>query len=134
MIHLTAIAGRLGIPLPLSKFDELARSTPTLANIQPCGKYLMEDFYYAGGVQALMKLMLPLLHGDEMTVSGKTIAQNVEKSGVPQPGCHPVAGGAFVSGWFAGGAAGQSQPERRGHENFCCLSPSAAAYRSRGGF
>ncbi len=85
VIHLTAIAGRLGIPLPLSKFDELARSTPTLANIQPCGKYLMEDFYYAGGVQALMKIMLPLLHGGEMTVSGKTIAQNVEKSECHNP-------------------------------------------------
>ncbi len=85
VIHLTAIAGRLGIPLPLSRFDELARSTPTLANIQPCGKYLMEDFYYAGGVQALMKQMLPLLHGGEMTVSGKTIAQNVEKSECHNP-------------------------------------------------
>jgi L-arabonate dehydrase len=80
VIHLTAIAGRLGIALPLAKFDELARSTPTIANIQPSGKYLMEDFYYAGGVQALMKQMLPLLHGNEMTVSGKTIAQNVENS------------------------------------------------------
>jgi dihydroxy-acid dehydratase len=79
VIHLIAIAGRLGIPLPLSRFDELARSTPTIANIQPCGKYLMEDFYYAGGVQALMKEMLPLLHGNELTVSGKTIAQNVER-------------------------------------------------------
>ena len=85
VIHLTAIAGRLGIPLPLSRFDELSRSTPTLANIQPCGKYLMEDFYYAGGVQALMKQMLPLLHGDEMTVSGKTIAENVENSECHNP-------------------------------------------------
>jgi dihydroxy-acid dehydratase len=79
VIHLIAIAGRLGIPLPLSLFDELARSTPILANIQPCGKYLMEDFYYAGGVQALMKKILPLLHGNELTVSGKTVAQNLEK-------------------------------------------------------
>src|SRR6202142_98947 len=47
VIHLTAIAGRLGISLPLSIFDELSRTTPTIANIQPCGKYLMEDFYYA---------------------------------------------------------------------------------------
>ena len=55
VIHLIAIAGRLGIPLPLSKFDELVRSTPILANIQPSGQHMMEDFYYAGGVSALMK-------------------------------------------------------------------------------
>jgi L-arabonate dehydrase len=80
VIHLVAIAGRLGIPLPLAKFDELARSTPTIANVQPSGKYLMEDFYYAGGLPALMKQLLPLLHGEEMTVSGKTIRQNVESA------------------------------------------------------
>jgi len=102
VIHLVAIAGRLGIPLPLSKFDDLARSTPTIANIQPCGKYLMEDFYYAGGVQALMKEMLPLLHGDQLTVSGKTIAQNIEKVE-----CHnadvirPLAQPLYVDGSLA---------------------------------
>lgn len=85
VIHLTAIAGRLGIPLSLSKFDELALSTPTIANIQPSGKYLMEDFYYAGGVPALMKQILPLLHGEEMSVSGKTIAQNVEAAECHNP-------------------------------------------------
>ncbi|MGH9511389.1 MAG: IlvD/Edd family dehydratase [Terriglobales bacterium] len=80
IIHLTAIAGRLGIPLPLSKFDELSNSTPTIANVQPSGQYLMEDFYYAGGLQALMKEILPLLNGDAMTVNGKTIAENVGSS------------------------------------------------------
>ncbi len=80
VIHLVAIAGRLGISLPLSKFDDLARSTPTIANVQPCGKYLMEQFYYAGGLQAVIKELLPLLHGNEMTVTGKTIAQNVESA------------------------------------------------------
>ena len=78
VIHLTAIAGRLGIPLPLSKFDELAQSTPILANIQPSGKYLMEDFYYAGGVPALMRQILHLLDGSAITVNGKTISENVE--------------------------------------------------------
>jgi L-arabonate dehydrase len=80
VIHLTAIAGRLGIDLPLSKFDELARSTPVIANLQPSGKYLMEDFYYAGGLPALMKHILPLLHADEMTVNGKTIGQNLHSA------------------------------------------------------
>jgi dihydroxyacid dehydratase/phosphogluconate dehydratase len=72
--------GRLGIALPLSRFDELARSTPTIANIKSSGKHLMEDFYYAGGVPALMNQMLPFLHGNEMTVSGKTIAENVKNA------------------------------------------------------
>jgi dihydroxy-acid dehydratase len=78
VIHLSAIAGRLGIPLPLSKFDEIGKHTPTITNVQPSGKYLMEDFYYAGGLPAVIKELLPLLHGDEMSVNGKTIAQNAE--------------------------------------------------------
>jgi L-arabonate dehydrase len=85
VIHLSAIAGRLGIPLPLSKFDELAHTTPTIANLQPSGKYLMEDFYYAGGLPAVMKEILSLLHGDEITVNGKTIAQNLQSAECHDP-------------------------------------------------
>ena len=77
VIHLIAIAGRLGIPLPLSKFDELSRSTPYLVNVRPSGKYLMEHLYYAGGVPAVMKEILPLLHGNAPTVTGKSVAENV---------------------------------------------------------
>jgi L-arabonate dehydrase len=80
VIHLSAIAGRLGIPLPLSKFDELAHTTPTIANLQPSGQYLMEDFYYAGGLPAVMKEILSLLHGEEITVNGKTIAENLQSA------------------------------------------------------
>ena len=54
MIHLIAMARRAGVPLDLDRFDELARQTPLLANIRPSGKYLMEDFYYAGGLRALL--------------------------------------------------------------------------------
>lgn len=78
VIHLVAIAARLGIDLPLRRFDELAADTPTIANIQPSGKYLMEDFYFAGGLPALMREILPLLHKDELTVTGQTIAENLE--------------------------------------------------------
>jgi L-arabonate dehydrase len=77
IVHLAAIAGRAGLPLPLAKFDEISRSTPLLANVQPSGQYLMEDLFYAGGIRALMKDILGLLHGDAMTVSGQTIAENV---------------------------------------------------------
>lgn len=77
VIHLMAIAGRLGIPLSLAKFDELSRTTPVLVNLQPTGRYLMEDFYYAGGVPALLHNLLPLLHPDATTVTGKTLAEDL---------------------------------------------------------
>ena len=80
VIHLSAMAGRLGISLPLSKFDELANTTPTIANLQPSGQYLMEDFYYAGALPALMKEILPLLQGEEITVNGKTITDNLQSA------------------------------------------------------
>jgi len=77
IIHLVAIAGRVGVPLPLARFDELARTTPFLANLRPSGKYLMEDFFYAGGLPAVLKELLPLLHGDARSVNGRTLADNV---------------------------------------------------------
>src|SRR3954452_11639586 len=72
VIHLIAMAGRAGIPLSLSRFDELSRSVPVLANIRPSGKYLMQDFFEAGGLRGLMTRLD--LH-DVPTVSGLTIAQ-----------------------------------------------------------
>ena len=77
VIHLTAIAGRLGIDLPGTLFDSLSRSTPFLLNLKPSGQYLMEDFFYAGGVGALLREIEPLLHGDELTVTGRTLSQNI---------------------------------------------------------
>jgi L-arabonate dehydrase len=77
IIHLVAFAGRLGLELPLDLFDEISRTTPFLANIRPSGKYLMEDFFYAGGVPAVMKEIAPLLHGGALTVTGKTVAENI---------------------------------------------------------
>jgi dihydroxy-acid dehydratase len=76
IIHLVAIAGRLGIDLPLRLFDEIARATPFLANIRPSGQFLMEDFYYAGGLPAVMREILPLLHRDAITANGKTMSAN----------------------------------------------------------
>ena len=77
IIHLVALAGRAGVPLPLARFDALSRSTPFLVNLRPSGKYLMEDFFYAGGLPAVLKELLPLLHGDALTVNGRTLADNV---------------------------------------------------------
>src|SRR5438552_12475277 len=75
IIHLVAIAGRAGLTLPLTRFDELSRTTPLLANVRPSGKYLMEDFFYAGGLPVVLKELLPLLHGDAPTVNGLSIPE-----------------------------------------------------------
>jgi L-arabonate dehydrase len=77
VIHLIAIAGRVGVPLTIEDFDRLASELPCLVNLQPSGQYLMEDFCYAGGLPAVMKAILPLLHASARTANGKTVAQNV---------------------------------------------------------
>jgi L-arabonate dehydrase len=77
IIHFLAFAGRLGMDLPMSLFDEISRRTPFLANVRPSGKYLMEDFFYAGGLPALMKEIESLLHLDVMTATGKSLGENI---------------------------------------------------------
>jgi dihydroxy-acid dehydratase len=78
IIHLVAMAGRTGIKLDLKKFDEIAQRTPMIANIRPSGQqYLMEDFYYAGGLRALMLQIRSLLHLDSATVNGKALGENI---------------------------------------------------------
>lgn len=77
VVHLLAIAGRAGVPLVLEDFDRISGQTPYIANVKPSGQYLMEDFYYAGGLPCVMKELLPLLHGDALTVSGKTVTEHV---------------------------------------------------------
>ena len=73
-----AMAGRAGIDLKLERFDELARKVPVLANIRPAGdKYLMEDFYYAGGLRAMLNALGDLLNLECQTVNGKTIGENI---------------------------------------------------------
>lgn len=80
VIHLLAIAGRLGVELKLEDFDTLGSEVNNILNLQPSGKYLMEDFCYAGGLPAVMREILPLLHSDCLTVNGKTIQENVENA------------------------------------------------------
>jgi dihydroxy-acid dehydratase len=77
VVHLLAIAHRAGIPLKLDRFDELARRTPVLANMRPAGKYLMEDFYYAGGLPGLLKALGDLLNTSCLTVNGATLGDNI---------------------------------------------------------
>lgn len=77
VVHLLAIAGRLGVSLSLEDFDTLTADVPMLVNLMPSGTYLMEDFAYAGGVPAVMNEIAPLLHLDHVTVSGKSVADNI---------------------------------------------------------
>ncbi len=82
VIHLIAIAGRIGVPLALGDFDRLGSSLPCLVNIQPSGKYLMEDFYYAGGLPRVLRELgeSGALHRDALTVNGKSIWENVAEA------------------------------------------------------
>jgi L-arabonate dehydrase len=85
VIHLIAYAGRVGVDLPLRRFDELSTSTPWLVNLKPAGERLMEDFYYAGGLPAVMAQIADLLHLDALTVSGRTIGENIDGAEILDP-------------------------------------------------
>ncbi len=77
VIHLLAIAGRIGVDLSLDDWDALGRDVPCLVDLMPAGRYLMEDFYYAGGLPAVLRELGDRIHGDALTVSGKTVGENV---------------------------------------------------------
>lgn len=76
IIHLLAIAGRIGVELTLEDFDRIGSKIPLLANLKPSGKYLMEDFFYAGGLPVVIKELKNYLHNDAVTVNGKTLGEN----------------------------------------------------------
>jgi L-arabonate dehydrase len=76
IIHLLAIAGRIGVELTLEDFDRIGRNIPLLVNLKPSGKYLMEDFFYAGGLPVVIKELKKNLHNDVVTVNGRTMGEN----------------------------------------------------------
>jgi dihydroxy-acid dehydratase len=80
VIHLLAIAGRIGVDLSLQDWDALGSDVPCLVNLMPSGQYLMEDFYYAGGLPAVIRELGNLIHRDALTVNGKTMGENVAES------------------------------------------------------
>ena len=103
IIHLTALARRVGIPLDLERFDKFSQGIPLLANLKPSGQYVMEDFYYAGGLRALMKRLEARLHLDISTINGQTVRENLQGAEVFNPDViltleHPVkqAGGTAI--------------------------------------
>lgn len=104
VIHLIAIARRIGVDLTLDDWDRCGRDVPTIVNLQPSGKFLMEDFYYAGGLPAVIKTLgeAGLLHRDAMTVSGRTMWDNVADTVVHNTEViRPVSDALVASGGLA---------------------------------
>ena len=121
IIHLLAIAGRMGVPLELNDFDKLSKNIPFIVNLQPSGKYFMEDLYYAGGMPAAMKELDNFLHGNCLTVNGKTIKENYQSAvcynreiiATADKPFNPISGVAILKGNLC--------------ENGAVIKPSAAS-------
>jgi L-arabonate dehydrase len=77
VVHLLALAGRVGVPLALADFDRLGHDVPLLVNLMPSGRFLMEDFYYAGGLPAVIRELGGLIHRDALTVTGRGMGENI---------------------------------------------------------
>ncbi len=123
IIHVIAMARRAGVTLDMRRFDEISRQVPVIANITPSGKYLMEDFFYAGGLRALMSSMRDLLDLSCVTVTGRTIGDNIAGSAVHLPDViHPLSAPLYPEGATAV-LTGNLAP--RG----CVMKPAAADQR-----
>jgi dihydroxy-acid dehydratase len=123
IVHVVAMARRAGIPLDMERFDAISREVPVIANITPSGKFLMEDFYYAGGLRALMAELRDLLDLSCQTVTGRTIGENIAGAKVHLPEViHPLSDPIYAGGATAV-LKGNLAP--RG----CVMKPSAAEQR-----
>ena len=130
VVHLIAIAGRLGIELALDEFDTISRRTPYIANVKPSGEFLMEDFFYAGGLPAVMREILHLLHGDALTVTGKTIGENVSERRMLSPRGDPHRRRSAASRGRHGDSLWEPGSRRRGDQADGRVAASAAASRA----
>jgi L-arabonate dehydrase len=143
LIHLLAIAGRLGVKLELEDFDKLGSKVPLLVNLMPSGKYLMEDFFYAGGLPVVMKELGNLLHQDVLTVNGKSIKDNNANakcynadviSGIKKP-FKPEAGIAVLKGNLCENGAvikpSAATPELMKHRGKAVVFESMEDYHNR---
>ncbi len=103
IIHLTAIAGRLGIEIDLDQLDAMGRETPVLVDLKPSGQNYMEDFHKAGGMVTLLRELRPLLHLDTMTVTGRTLGEEIDASpkAFPQTIVRPFDKPIYASGGLA---------------------------------
>ena len=114
IIHLTAIAGRMGLEMDLKALDRMGRDTPVLLDLKPSGQHYMEDFHHAGGMATLLRELKPLLHLDALTVTGRTLGEEIDAAGpgfkqdVVRPASNPIypqGGIAVLQGNLAPGGA-----------------------------
>lgn len=103
IIHLTAIAGRVGIEIDLDQLDAMGRETPVLVDLKPSGQHYMEDFHKAGGMATLLRELRPLLHLDTMTVTGRTLGEEIDAAAKPFPQniVRPFDNPVYASGGLA---------------------------------
>jgi len=117
LIHLTAIAGRMGLRVDLDRVDRMSAETPVLVDLKPSGEHYMEDFHRAGGLPTVLRELKSLLHLDALTVTGRTLGEELEAAGpafdqtVVRPRARPI----FAQGG-AGRFARQSRAGRRAHQ------------------
>ena len=114
IVHLTAIAGRVGIRIDLEELDRMGRNTPVLVDLKPSGQHYMEHFHAAGGMATLLRELRPLLRLDALTVTGRTLGQEIDAAGPPfrqdvvrsmDNPVYPQGGIAFLRGNLAPGGA-----------------------------
>ena len=123
IIHVVAMARRAGVPMDMDKFDQLSRQVPVLANVRPSGQYLMEDFYYAGGLRALMQNLRDKLDLSCLTVTGKSVGENIAGAKVHIPDViHSLNDPVYAEGATAV-LKGNLAP------NGCVIKPAAADKR-----
>ena len=129
IIHLIAMARRAGVPLELDDLDRIGRTTPVIANIRPSGKtYLMEDFFYAGGLRALMKQLGDKLDLTAITVTGEPIGAGLDEVEVFNDDVIRPSVESRLSRRLAGGTQGQSRSRWCGDQTGCLRSPFLYAH------
>ena len=144
VIHLTAIAGRLGLDIDLKQLDRMGRDTPVLLDLKPSGQYYMEDFHKAGGMATLLRELKPLLKLHALTVTGRTLGEEIERSGsafaqnVVKPirtPLYPQGGIAVLEGNLAPGGAiikqSSADPALMEHEGRAVVFENAADLAER---
>jgi dihydroxy-acid dehydratase len=144
IVHLTAIAGRMGFEIDLDALDRMGRETPVLLDLKPSGEHYMEDFHAAGGMATLLRELRPLLHLDAMTVSGRTLGEEIDAAGpgfaqdVVRPRTQPIyaqGGIAVLRGNLAPGGAiikqSAADPALMEHEGRAVVFENAADLAAR---
>ena len=103
IVHLTAIAGRMGLEIDLEALDRMGRETPVLLDLKPSGQHYMEDFHKAGGMATLLRELKPLLHLEALTVTGRTLGEEIERAGpgFAQDVVRPLADPIYPQGGIA---------------------------------